>query len=60
MGPTWCLLGHPGRLLGPSWRTSIEKGGVPNYGPPSGAPKIASWTPFRALLERSWALLGPS
>ena len=38
LGPSWGLLEPPGRLLGPSWRTSIKEERGFNYSPPSGAP----------------------
>ncbi len=61
VGPSWGHLGTSWGLLGASWGhlggDRSTKGGS-SITPPSGAPKIASWTHLGAFLERSWDRLG--
>ena len=67
-------MGAPEGLLGPSWRPSIKRGGVPDLGCPLGLSKPPlgallgpswgalgrSWGRLGGLLGPSWGLLGPS
>ena len=64
-GPVGSLWDPPGRLVGPSWRTSIKKEGRLQFRPPPfGSPKsrlsVRSWGVPGALLGALGAVLGLS
>eukprot|EP00959_Pyramimonas_sp_CCMP1952_P271456 5674827-Pyramimonas_sp.AAC.2 len=58
--PIEAILDPPGRLLGPYWRISVKKGGGVHMHCPSKVQKLPCGCARGVVLERSWALLGPS